>query len=345
MRFRLLCLLLVLALSACSFQVDVLDNPTPPPSETAVLPDSPTPTIVFNQDLSATPPPTPTSTNTALPIQAGNENITPIHFAPDGTYVDIMDSIPAGKSKTYSINAMKGQIMSVSFHQNEDAEWTYITMRIVGEDDTILCASDCQFWRGVLPATENFYVIVTPSSDASDFVMRVAINPPGAVTQSFLYENKYRNATLSYTDMFAPTFFPDAQVSKIAPELALQFIDTESYNKTNLIESYFLFGSSTDAQVVSTCTQPASLGGLETVTGTVPVNGIPFTKSEASGVGAGNIYEQVYYRVVHNAVCYEVTYFIHYANIGNYPAGEVTEFDQASLLQKFDEILSTLFLK
>jgi hypothetical protein len=345
MRFKLFSLLLILVLSACSFQVEVLNTPTPPASETLALPDSPTPTVTFSQNLSATPPPTSTATNTALPIQAGNENITPIHFAPDGTYVDIIDSIPAGKSKTYSVNAMKGQVMSVSFHQNEESEWTYITMRIVGDDDMVLCASDCQFWRGVLPATENFYVTVSPSSDASDFVMRVAIDPPGVVTQSFLYENKYRNATLSYTDMFAPTFFPGAQVTRIEPELELEFIDTQAYDKTNLIEAYFLFGSSTDAQLVSTCTQPASLGGPETVTGTVPVNGIPFTKSEASGVGAGNIYEQVYYRVVHNAVCYEITYFIHYANIGNYPAGEVTEFDQASLLQKFDEILSTLFLK
>jgi hypothetical protein len=351
MRKKLLPLLLLLT-AACTFQVEVLNTPVAAqPSSTTVIPSSATATPIISREVAATatpaPNPTLSATNTSVssPVISPPDSVSPIRFGPNGTYADVLDSIHAGKSKTYSINAAKGQIMSVSIRQNDESEWTYITMRIIGADDSLLCADDCQFWRGVLPATEEYFVTVTTTADALDFMMRVAINPPGEVTQSFLYENLYRNASLTYTDLFAPAFFPGAQVSKIKPELVLQLIDTQSYANTNLFEAYFLFGSSTDAQALSTCTQPASLAGPETVIGDVTINGASFTKSEGGGVGAGNIYEQTYYRSMHNGACYEITYFIHYGNIGNYDPGKVKEFDRAALLQKLDQILSTLVLE
>ena len=343
MRFKLLSLFLMFVMSACTFQVDILDTPSPQPTS---IPMTIVPSPIPQED-SATPPPLPTlnATNTSLPAPDGNTSVVPIQFGPNGTYVDIIDSILAGKSKTYSVRAMKGQVMSISFRQNEEADWTVITMRIIGADDSVLCPRDCQFWRGELPTTEDYFVTVSPSSDALEFMMRVAINPSGATTQSFLYENKYRNASFSYTDLFAPAFFPGAQLYKIKPEVVLQFIDTQSYASTNLNEAYFLFGSSTDPQIVSTCTQSASLDAPETVVGDVTINGVSFTKSESSGVAAGNIYEQTYYRAAHNETCYEIIYFVHYGNIGNYDPGTIKEFDHTALIQKFDQILSTLVLE
>jgi hypothetical protein len=48
---------------------------------------------------------------------------------------------------------------------------------------------------------------------------------------------------------------------------------------------------------------------------------------------------------VYDGSCYEVTYFVHYGNIGNYPAGTVSEFDRTALYQQLDEILGSLILK
>src|SRR5512133_3344598 len=235
--------LLFLFTAACTFQVEVFNTPTPKPTQAILIPVSTSTLAVINDSLpTLTPLPTFTTIPPASPLPAINSGVSPIQFAPNGTYADIIDSIMAGKSKTYSVRAIKGQVMSVSIHQNDDSEWTYITVRIIGADNTPLCDNDCQFWRGVLPATEDYFIIVTPAADALNFMMRVAINPPGAATQSIAYENKYRNASFSYTDMFAPAFFPGAQVSKIKPELALEFIDTQSYINTNLNEAYFLFG-------------------------------------------------------------------------------------------------------
>lgn len=345
MQFKLLSMLLVFVISACTFQVQVLDTPTPQSSTQASLMPLSTFTPVASPDASPTLPPLPTSMAMVTPMTVASAEVSPIQFGPSGTYVDVIDSILAGKSKTYSIRALQGQVMSISFHQNDESEWSYLTMRIIGADDSLLCASDCQFWRGVLPTTEDYYVTVTAASDAYDFVMRVAVNPPGTATQSFLYENKYRNASLTYTDEFAPARFPNTRVTRIDPELVLQFIDSQSYAGTNLSEAYFLFGSSTDSGVIATCTEPLSLGGPETISGETSINGVSFTKSQGVGVGAGNIYEQTYYRTVYHGTCYEITYFIHSTNIGNYEPGTIKEFDHGALIQKFDQILSTLVLE
>jgi hypothetical protein len=135
-------------------------------------------------------------------------------------------------------------------------------------------------------------------------------------------------------------------MTKFAPELALQFIDTKSFYKTNLSEAYFLFGASNAPGDVESCMQPLAASGPENVTGEVNINGISFTRSEGSGVGAGNIYEQTYYRTAYQGSCYEVTFFMHSTNVGNYaPDAGVQEFDRAALTQKFEAILSTLVIK
>jgi len=313
-------------------------QPVTPPTETLALTLIPSSTAVSVQA---------TFTPTALPQVAG---VYPIKFSPNGTYVDVVDSISAGASKTYSIEASKGQIMSISIHQGSAGDGVYVPMQITGADGTALCPqlenTECTFWRGALPATHEYFVKVTPVNDVMNFTMRVAINPPGVATQAFQYVSLKQNATLSYNDDFAPVRFPGIPVYKVEPELALQLIDSQFYAKTNLLEAYLLFGSTNDSNTVASCTQPASLGGPENIVGDVNINGNKFVRSEGSGVGAGNIYEQIYHRAVINGYCYEVTFFFHYTNIGNYaPDAGIKEFDRTALLQRFEGILSTLVIK
>lgn len=347
MRLKFAALLLIIAISACTFQVDVIETSVPEamalPSESSTF----TPIPMTDLVLTSTPMLTGNATNTAIPASAitPQGTIFPIQFAPNGTYVDILDSIQAGQSKTYSINAMKGQVMSISFHQNTESEWTSITTRIVGADNSVLCDGDCEFWRGALPVTQDYFVTVTPAADASDFTMRIAVNPVGTATQLFLYENKYRNAVFSYSDLFAPVLLQGAPMYRIEPELTLRFIDTRLFANTNLIEAYLLFGSSTDPQIAATCTEPITLDVAETVTGTVMINGVSFTETESSGVGAGNVYEQRHYRALQDGTCFEFTFFIHYGNIGNYDPATVIEFDRGALIQRFEEVFSTFTMR
>jgi hypothetical protein len=270
----------------------------------------------------------------------------PIVFAPNATSQIMIGEVSAGTSQTYSLDAFEGQIMSVSILSEDPELQNTFQLEINGQDGAILCPVRdglCPFWRGALPSTQEYRIKVI-AREGGAFSMRVAINPPGTVNQTFSYSDPRGQFTLSYPDTFAPVHFTGAQVTKIPPDFSLQYIDSQQYTSTNLSEVYFLVGVSDDPQQVSACTEPLSFGGPETILGDTSVNGVEFTKSEAVGAGAGNVYEQVYYRTVHNGSCNEITYFVHYGNIGNYAPGVVTEFDRTALYQQLDEILASLIL-
>jgi hypothetical protein len=338
--------ILLLIVTACAAPA------TAPAQQPAIVENTASPT----EPVQFTPIPTltaeaqialqPTFTPPAMPIGQLNE----IKFKTNGTYADITDTIALGTKKTYSINAMKGQIMSISIlPQIPDGSWGYIPMQIQGADGSILCPqlpdSECMFWRGELPASQDYFVILTPNGDVPQFVMRVAINPPGKAAQYFKYSNPATGLSLTYPDTFTPALPPVGNY-KTNPELALHFIDSKAYDKTNLSEAYLFVSSTSDAQTVTTCTDPnPNGGGPEQVVGNEIINGNTFVHSTSDGAGAGNYYQQEIYRTVNKSVCYEVIYFIHYTNVGNYTPGTVTEYDSVALMQKFYGVFSTFTIK
>lgn len=341
MRFKLLSLLLIAALSACSFQVDVIE--TPLPSATVIAIDTATPTVFPTPDISATPP---ALSETAVVSTSPAPDVLPIVFSANATSQNVVGSVSSGSSQTYTLTAMQGQVMAVSIRPEEPSSQGKFHLEIKGRDGTVLCPMQdyvCSFWRGVLPSTQEYSIKVTPQVGGA-FTMLVAISPPGQATQQFDYADPQGRYALSYSDEFGPMQYNGVQASKFVPEFALQYIVTKQYVPTNLSEAYFLMGSSTNPQDVSTCTEPASLAAPETVVGTLEINGVVFTKSESVGAAAGNMYEQIFYRAVHENTCYEITYFIHSTNVGNYAPGTVNGFDRDLLLQTFDNVLSTLVL-
>jgi hypothetical protein len=306
------------------------------------------PTLTPEQSVQATALPTLTT----VPVPpASNNGPVPIIFDVNGTYKDVSDSIPAGSSKTYSINASKGQVTSISVLPLIPAGgWGYIHMQIKGADGTLLCPqapnTDCAFWRGTLPSSQNYFVTVTPEGDAVNFILRVAINPPGNNSQSFQYKNPSTGLSLTYSDMFVPAVAPFGNY-KTAPELALQLIDPAVFNKTNLGQAYLFISSTSDPQIVSTCTEPGqATGELEQLVGNEVVNGYTFVHSTGDGAGAGNLYEQEIYRMVYKNICYEVIYYMHSSQVGNFPpeAG-ITEFDRNVVIQRFFSVFSTFTIK
>ncbi len=350
MRYKILVFLLLASLSACSFQAQIVTPESLIPATETELPSVTPPAALTN---TPTPNPPPADivlpTITSIPLQEVS-GVYPIRFAPNGTYADVVDSLFVGESKTYSINAMKGQVMSISVRQGFEGDWTVVPMKIVGADGQTLCPPqenrECYFWRGLLPSTQDYLVTLTPYVDIMNFTLRVAVNPPGTTTQEFQYVSADRSAAFSYTDEFAPTRFSGPQLYKVEPDVALELVDSQFYLNTNLSEAYLLFGSTSESNTVENCTQPVSFGGEEMIVGEVNINGNQFVRSESAGVGAGNIYEQIYHRAVLNGHCYEVVFFFHYTNIGNYsPDSGIKEFDRDALMQKFEDILSTLVIR
>lgn len=292
------------------------------------------------------------ATATTPPVQQPPANgPVPIIFDVNGTYKDVVDNVPAGSSKTYSFNASKGQITSISaFPQIPNGGTGYIHLQIVGADGTLLCPqapnTDCPFWRGPLPSSQNYFVTVTPEADASNFILRVAINPPGKNSQSFQYNNPSTGLSLTYSDIFVPAVAPFGNY-KTTPELALQLIDPLVFNKTNLGQAYLFVSSTSDPQTVATCTEPGqATGELEQVIGNEVINGYTFVHSSGDGAGAGNLYQQEIYRMANKNICYEVIYYMHSSQVGNFPAeAGITEFDSNAVIQRFYSVFSTFTIK
>ena len=293
--------------------------PTPTPIPTSTPEASPTPNVVFDK----------------------NSNAYRIRFAPYTTWVEINDTISANASKRFILSAMSGQVMSVSIPQGPAFQ-----VDIVDAAKNFLSDPHYQhsFWRGVLPATQDYTVIVG-SQVSGAFYLRIAVNPRGEATQNFDFVDSQYLVGISYTDEFAPANNQVPIDYKGIALFTLSYIDTPAYYPTtNLSEAYLLLNATTDPSIVTTCTQPSSLIP-EIVTGQVTVNSYNFTRSEFSGVAAGNNYDEIFYRTVWDKKCFEVVFFIHSTNIGNYPSGTVIEFDRSALLKRFEAVLGTFLAK
>jgi hypothetical protein len=333
--------------------MEVSGTPTPQ-SPGSILTSSASATPVPDVDFTATPLPLPTisfptpqPTSQATISTVPESSIRQILFSQNATVQSVPGGLDAGESLTYSLNAFQGQIMSISIHTQQPESQNRFQLEIKGSDGVLLCPIknyECPFWRGALPSTQEYFITV--SSQVSDlYIMEVAINPIGTANQYFTHSDPLGRFTLSFSDEFSYANYLGAQVYKFRPELVLQYIDIRQYIPTNLSESYFLIGISDDSQQIATCTELASIAGLETNIGEVNINGISYTRSEVQSAAAGNIYEVIYHRTVQEGHCYEVIYFMHYGNIGNYVPGEVKEFDRAELLQNFEDILATVKFK
>jgi hypothetical protein len=340
---KILFLLLVVLLSACA---------APAVESETVQSDQITPTVVFTPvtTFTAIPPTIPPTeafpTFTPPTAEPGQPN--EIHFAANGTYADVTDKIAAGGSKTYSLNAMQGQVMSVSILPQANAAST-ISMQIKGRDGSVLCPKSadeqCLFWRGMLPVSQDYFVTLAPDGEGVQFVMRVAINPPDRGFQYFDFKSA-SGLSLTYPDTFAPAL-PVLGNYKTEPVLALQLIDSELYEKTNLSEVYLMFSSTSDAGIVSTCTEPNQNGGggPENPVGEEVVNGLTFVHTTTEGAGAGNYYQQEIFRTVQNNACHEVVFFIHFTNVSNYTPGTVTEFNRDAVMRNLQAVFSSFAIK
>lgn len=338
----------VLLASACS-GVFPFSAPAVQPAAVSELPQ-PSPTVKSTAIPTFTPRPevipSPTFTPPVTPI----DPIYRIEFGPDGTYTDVIDSIPTGESRVYSVSAAQGQVMSISsFPQVPDGSWGYLSMKITGTNGVSLCPlaadQECTFWRGELPASQEYFVTLTANGEIPEFSMRIAINPPGKSVQYFEYRDLSAGISMIYPDAFAPAVAVTAN-NKLPPQLSLHYIESAQYEQTNLSEVYLILGSSAEAQAVAACADANAVGGaMEVPMGTRTVNGLEYTHFSAEGAGAGNYYLQEIFRAAKNGRCYEVIYFIHYTNIGNYPPGVVTEFDQQAILDALDGIFETLKVK
>ena len=79
----------------------------------------------------------------------------------------------------------------------------------------------------------------------------------------------------------------------------------------------------------------------ETIT---DANGMQYSLATSTNGAAGSFYEEDVYAIPGSSPCTAVRYVIHSTDIGNYPAGTVTAFDESALLSAFETIRHSLTL-
>jgi len=301
-------------------------TPTPFPTNT---PNPPTETPASPTSVPTRVPPT-RNPNSTLTFDSGL-NAYRVEFGAGGTWAQFDGQLNnSNQSVRYVLSAMQGQQMGVSI-----VESVPFSIDVSHAGNSISNTEIEQpFWRGTLPETGD-YIITVRTQIPGSYTLRITINPPGDANQYFDYQHSL--FTLRYSDEFSPTSYTPVGEFKGTPNLVLIFINSDFYRPaTNLGEAYFMVNTLND---LATCTQVTAPG--ETLLGEKTFNGNKFTESKFIGAGAGNIYDQLFYRAVLNNTCYEITFFMHYGNIGNYAPGTVVEFDRDALLQKFEAVLST----
>jgi membrane-bound inhibitor of C-type lysozyme len=73
-------------------------------------------------------------------------------------------------------------------------------------------------------------------------------------------------------------------------------------------------------------------------------SGVDYSVATTSGAGAGNLYDEAVFAIPGSSPCTAVRYFIHSTQVGNYPAGTVTQFDRTGLVNQFDLIRRSLVI-
>ncbi len=73
-------------------------------------------------------------------------------------------------------------------------------------------------------------------------------------------------------------------------------------------------------------------------------NGVDYSVATSSDAAAGNRYEESVYALANSKPCTAVRYLVHYGVYENYPAGTITQFDSAALMNAFDTIRRSLVL-
>ncbi len=167
----------------------------------------------------------------------------------------------------------------------------------------------------------------------------VAADTTGQLSQ--VYQNGEMGVTLRYPKGFVvnesyvdDSFGPSKSVHGVSFT-----IDPAIAEGTNLSkDTKFIIETIPGA---ATCTGTlfssiASEDAAHAKTHTETINGIEYSVYAGSDAAAGNRYEDTIYAIPGTNPCMAVRYFVHYGNIGNYPAGTVKEFDSAALLKIFN---------
>lgn len=157
---------------------------------------------------------------------------------------------------------------------------------------------------------------------------------PEAKTQT--YQNQSLGFTFKYPVELKETNFPYNNLTNKVIQVGL---NKDTYPKTNFNDAAFTVSYQTAKDLAQCLAFVRNESG--TFKNTEVINGKTFYTLSGTGAGAGNLYEDRTYRTFKDGECFELMETIHTSNIGNYPAGTVTEINKNPIWDKLDQTLKS----
>lgn len=120
--------------------------------------------------------------------------------------------------------------------------------------------------------------------------------------------------------------------------------DPAFFRGTNLVEASLVIQVNRGEGALSACTgyQPGSVYQL--MGESLPlreINGVAFLKDVGQEGVMGGTYQRISYRSIWQEACYELTQVVHSKNIESYPENTIRAFDEQSVNNQLDQVLST----
>jgi hypothetical protein len=263
-----------------------------------------------------------------------------IEFDPGATIWTTEVPTRKGETQRFELYALKGQTMQV-FAGGEGT-----SLAILGEDGSELKKSDRDhpFWRGTLPATQDYYVqLTTPDQDwvAESIPLSIAIAPSGRESQILSYADQSGQVELEYSDYFVidpePRLYPILEGSEL---FRLKFVGTEFFEGTNLMDAFIAIARSDAPDIVAGCAD--KLIPNEQHLGAETFNDHAYSKWEGAEVAMGHLYLQTTYRTAVGDACYQVTLHEQSVVPELFPSDQIGEYDRNALNEKFRAVVRTI---
>jgi hypothetical protein len=152
----------------------------------------------------------------------------------------------------------------------------------------------------------------------------------------------YKNSTYGFEFNYPEdAFFKTSNYGLLQDKVVELGISQNDYANTNFGDAAFSVSASY-AKSLENCLAMNAPESGDDFKIEKQINGISFHMTKSTGAGAGNIYDSTIYRtLVGNQTCIELNETIHTSNIGNYPAGTITEVNKAEVQSNLDRILNT----
>jgi len=296
---------------------------------------SPPPTLT-RTPTSQMPTPTPSPTP---PTPTAEPTPQRIRFAQGATSAAVSDTLPPKSAKRYILRALSGQMLVIDVTAP-----LALGLNVSGENGTILVQGLMNaggHWEGRLPSTQDYVIELISPATAVDYQLTLSIP---RLTEPTPTMSTYRDAEHGFELHYSPDFgagetCPNAVIIH-DPVISFRLVGDTYYEGTNLLDACVTVGIDRSAAGRATCME-ADTAYYEEYLGQEAINGVLFAKLARGGVAAGHIHDVTVYRTLRDNICYEITQFLHYSNIGVYQPGTVVEFDKDVVVNKLKQVILT----